>query len=1243
MRVRTLCLGALACLLVPGSAIPAAGTDATTGGRGAGLRGYIADREYEAGPNAEGLQAPNRAHDLRTYFDPAGIRVVGRSADGAPELLSLRLAGVGRGLRSRAVAPGTLRVEGARVELHRPGLVEWYVNSRDGLEHGFDLAERLPGQAPLRLELRLLRARAALTGRRISIETDAGRRLFYGKLAVFDARGAALPAHFEVPEPQRVSIVVDDRRARYPITIDPLLTSSADAQLEADQAGAALGTSVAGAGDVNGDGYADVLVGAPDYDAGQTDEGAAFVFLGGPLGVADGSPASAAATLQSDQAGAQLGASVATADVDADGFADVLTGAPAYDAPLADEGAAFLFLGGPLGIASGSPTSADATLEGDLAGAAFGASVAAAGDVDGDSFADLIVGAPGYDAGQLDEGAAFVFSGSFTGVASSGASGAAATLQSDQAGAAMGWSVAGAGDVDGDGFADVIVGARHYLPGLGWGEGAAFVFLGSATGVASGGPAGANAEIRSNEEFVGIGASVAGAGDVNGDGYADVVLGAPEYDLAAPGSGAAYVHLGGPSGIASGGSAAAAFELAGDQGGGALGASVAGAGDVDGDGYADVIVGASAQDALELDEGVAFVFLGGGQGIASSGPLGAGTQLKSDSAGAWLGLSVGGAGDVDGDGYADVIVGAPAYDAGSVEEGAAFVFRGGPNGVGSGGPAAAATFLQGDQAGAWLGFSVAGAGDVNADGYADVIVGASDYDSGSRDEGAAFVFLGGPGGIPDGGPGSASATLQGDQDDAFLGWSVAGAGDVDADGYADVIVGAPFYDRGESDEGLAFVFLGSASGIPSGNGLTAASHLEGDQALAFFGTSVAGAGDVNGDGFADVIVGASDYDAGEIDEGAAFVFLGSAGGVASAGAAGAATRLEADQPMAWLGASVAGAGDVDGDGFADVIVGAYEYDAGHADEGAAFVFLGSAGGIASAGAAAAATRIEADQATAFLGWSVAGAGDVDGDGFADVVVGATNYDAVDVDEGAAFVFLGGPGGVAGGGPDAAAARLESNQASAFLGSSVSGAGDVDGDGFADVIVGASDYDAGEIDEGAAFVFLGNSGRTGRPVNSAQRRGDATPNRVTPWGVAHALDAFRVQIQATDPAGRGRVQAEVEACPPQLPFGDAACVLQRTPTWVDVSPTPGGVMVEETLSGLTPNTLYRWRARVLRAPFGVTEVGVTPPPNPAHGPWRRLAGQAREADIRTIPEPGVPLLLATAVLGLALLGRGRARP
>ena len=107
---------------------------------------------------------------------------------------------------------------------------------------------------------------------------------------------------------------------------------------------------------------------------------------------------------------------------------------------------------------------------------------------------------------------------------------------------------------------------------------------------------------------------------------------------------------------------------------------------------------------------------------------------------------------------------------------------------------------------------------------------------------------------------------------------MAGAGDVNGDGFADVIVGAQLYDAGQSDEGAAFVFHGSASGIADGNPLTAAAQLESNQASADFGRFVAGAGDVNGDGFADVIVGAQLYDAGQSDEGAAFVFHGSASG-----------------------------------------------------------------------------------------------------------------------------------------------------------------------------------------------------------------------------------------------------------------------------------------------------------------------------------------------------------------------------
>jgi len=184
------------------------------------------------------------------------------------------------------------------------------------------------------------------------------------------------------------------------------------------------------------------------------------------------------------------------------------------------------------------------------------------------------------------------------------------------------------------------------------------------------------------------------------------------------------------------------------------------------------------------------------------------------------------------------------------------------------------------------------------------------------------VFLGSSSGVASGSPATAAATLQSNQVGAQLGGSVAGAGDVNGDGYADVIVGAPNYDSGEVDEGAAFVFLGSSSGVASGSPATAAATLQSNQVGAQLGGSVAGAGDVNGDGYADVIVGASGYDAGETDEGVAFVFLGSASGIASGSPAAAGVALQSNQVNARLGHSVAGAGDGNGDGYADVIVGA---------------------------------------------------------------------------------------------------------------------------------------------------------------------------------------------------------------------------------------------------------------------------------------------------------------------------------
>ena len=1238
----------------------------------------IAKQEYHASPNDRGLQAPNRAHDLRTYFEPWGVRVEDRTGEGSPELLRMKTTAIGRDNRLESLAAGEIRANGARVEnRRRGGLVEWYENGEAGLEHGYVIERRSTGEGALRIDVTFEGATVTVADDRALIESASGRRLEYGKLVVEDSTGRDVPARMELTGAHTVRLVVDDRDAAYPIVVDPLLTSTADATIQSNQESAFLGISVAGAGDVNGDGFDDVIVGAYAYDSGDVDEGAAFVFHGGPSGIPNANPSVANATVQSDQLSAWLGWSVAGAgDVNGDGYADIIVGSIYYNTGQMFEGAAFVFHGGPTGITSGNPSTANATLQGDLLGAFLGYSVAGAGDVNADGYADVIVGAYRYESGQAEEGAAFVFHGASSGISNGNPATANATLQSNQDFAELGVSVDGAGDVNGDGYADVIVGADIFADGES-GEGAAFVFHGSASGIASGNPSTANATLQSNQMDGRLGYSVAGAGDVNGDGFSDVIVGARLYDLGETNEGVVFVFHGGMSGVASGNPSTASATFESNQGGAFLGTSVAGAGDVNGDGYADVVVGATdyssgqskegaafvlhggasgipsgnpttanvtlqsdqvmaylgqsvagagdvngdgyadvivgayAFDSGQTDEGVAYVYVGGAEGVRSGNPASAHSILQPDQASAQMGYSVAGAGDVNGDGYSDVIVGARMYDAGQADEGAAFVFHGGPNGISSGNPGTANTTLQSDQAASDFGIHVAGAGDVNGDGYADVIVAARFFDSGQTDEGAAFVFHGGPSGVTNGNPSTANATIQSDQANAGLDISVAGAGDVNGDGYADVVVGVYFYDSGQPGEGAAFVYHGGLSGVAGGNPLTANATLQSNQDGAGLGASVARAGDVNGDGYADIIVGAFSYDDVQTNEGAAFVFHGGPMGVPSGNPSTANTTLQSNIDFASFGESVAAAGDVNGDGFSDVIVGASSYADGQPDEGAAFVFHGSSSGVANGSPMTANATLQSDQVSALLGRSVASAGDVNGDGYSDVIVGAFLYNATFSDEGAAFVFHGGPSGVTSGNPTTANTTVVSVQSSGHLGLDVGGAGDVNSDGYADVIVGSLSYDAGELNEGAAFVFLGNGDGLGRSVRSRQLRGNGDTTNVEPWGSSRAGD-FQVRMTATHPEGRGRVKLQIQACPEGENWGGAGSVTVTSSTWTDVTATSAGVTLTQAVTGLSGFTLYRWRARVLHAPFTFVSLAATP----AHGPWRRLRGQAVESDIRT---------------------------
>jgi hypothetical protein len=449
---------------------------------------------------------------------------------------------------------------------------------------------------------------------------------------------------------------------------------------------------------------------------------------------------------------------------------------------------------------------------------------------------------------------------------------------------------------------------------------------------------------------------------------------------------------------------------------------------------------------------------------------------EGDQADAWFGWSVGTAGDVNGDGYSDLIIGAFLYDNAMANAGRVLVYHGSAAGLGD----TPAWTAQGDQAGAFFGRAVGTAGDVNGDGYSDVIVGAPFYDNGEVDEGRVYVYHGSPAGLSN----SPAWIVEGNQISAEFGFKVETAGDVNGDGFSDVIVSAHYFDNGQVDEGQATVYYGSPTGLSVIPDWTA----EGDQAGAEFGRAVRSAGDVNADGYGDIAVGSPVYDNGQRDEGRVFVYHGSAGGLSTS----ADWIKEGDQVNAGFGWSVDSAGDVNGDGYGDLIIGAPFYVNGQEQEGGAFVYHGSAAGLS----ASHAWITEGDQAVADLGWSVGTVGDLNGDGYSDVVVGVPVYDNGEVNEGRAYIFTGGVSGLS----TIPALVVEGDQSYAWLGISVGTAGDTDGDGFSDVILGAPHYDNGQTDEGRIYVFAGSS--TGQIITPLANAGD---DQIVGTGAVVTLD------------------------------------------------------------------------------------------------------------------------------------------
>jgi hypothetical protein len=445
---------------------------------------------------------------------------------------------------------------------------------------------------------------------------------------------------------------------------------------------------------------------------------------------------------------------------------------------------------------------------------------------------------------------------------------------------------------------------------------------------------------------------VAGVGDVNGDGMADLAIGIQGQVMVFSGADGSRLRT------------LRVPRL--PQGGANFGAVLAAVGDVNDDGIPDLAVGAPYQDMGECcNQGRVVVFSG-----ADGTPLHT-LQAPSLQGEANFGAALAAVGDVNDDGIPDLAVGVPWQDLvgrNCCDHGQVVVF--------SGADGTPLHTLQAPrpQAGAVFGFALAAVGDVNDDGIPDLAVGAS---------GQVVVFSG-----ADGTP---FHTLRAPrpQADSVFGGILAGVGDVDGDDVPDLAVGLPGQDVGECcDHGQVVVFSGA-----DGRRLRTL-RAPRPQATAQFGAALANVGDVNGDSVPDLAVGAPTYDRGDlVDQGQVVVFSGATGHVLY--------TLHDRSPYAGgaFGSALARVGDVDGDDVPDLAVGAPAWDAGTCCyQGAVFLFSGATGRRLL-------TLPPRPQPGALFGYTLAGLGDVNGDGVPDLAVGAPGQDVRGLaDLGQVFVF-----------------------------------------------------------------------------------------------------------------------------------------------------------------------------------------------------------------------------------------------